>query len=129
MLRELFGKDFDSNFAPELAVLGAVARAILGDPSIVLASELTENLDSANGEAVMDLMAELHRGGATICIVTHDPRYATYADRSISLFDVQVVEEEKLATAKAKCPNVSKTAREKWARSPFFCPFSTMIWR
>ncbi len=79
----------------------AVARAVVGDPSIVLADEPTGNLDSANGEAVMDLMAELHRGGATICIVTHDPRYATYADRSISLFDGQVVEEEKLATATA----------------------------
>ena len=79
----------------------AVARAVVGDPSIVLADEPTGNLDSANGEAVMDLMAELHRGGATICMVTHDPRYAEYADRSISLFDGQVVEEEKLATATA----------------------------
>ena len=72
----------------------AVARAVVGDPSIVLADEPTGNLDSANGEAVMDLMAELHRGGATICMVTHDPRYARYADRSISLFDGQVVEEK-----------------------------------
>ena len=79
----------------------AVARAVVGDPSIVLADEPTGNLDSANGEAVMDLMAELHRGGATICMVTHDPRYATYADRSISLFDGQVVEEEGVATATA----------------------------
>ncbi len=79
----------------------AVARAVVGDPSIVLADEPTGNLDSANGEAVMDLMAELHRGGATICMVTHDPRYARYADRSISLFDGQVVEEETAATATA----------------------------
>ncbi len=79
----------------------AVARAVVGDPSIVLADEPTGNLDSANGEAVMDLMAELHRGGATICMVTHDPRYARYADRSISLFDGQVVEEETVATATA----------------------------
>jgi putative ABC transport system ATP-binding protein len=79
----------------------AVARAVVGDPSMVLADEPTGNLDSANGEAVMDLMAELHRGGATICMVTHDPRYAKYADRSISLFDGQVVEEEKLAAATA----------------------------
>ncbi len=79
----------------------AVARAVVGDPSIVLADEPTGNLDSANGEAVMDLMAELHRGGATICMVTHDPRYETYADRSISLFDGQVVEEEGVATATA----------------------------
>ena len=76
----------------------AVARAVVGDPSIVLADEPTGNLDSANGEAVMDLMAELHSGDATICMVTHDPRYARYADRSISLFDGQVVE-EKVATA------------------------------
>jgi putative ABC transport system ATP-binding protein len=72
----------------------AVARALGGDPSILLADEPTGNLDSANGEAVMDLLRELHRGGATICIVTHDPRYARYADRSIHLFDGRVVEEQ-----------------------------------
>ncbi|HVP00600.1 MAG TPA: ABC transporter ATP-binding protein [Bryobacteraceae bacterium] len=71
----------------------AVARALGGDPSILLADEPTGNLDSANGEAVMDLLRELHRGGATICMVTHDPRYAKYADRSIHLFDGRVVEE------------------------------------
>ncbi len=71
----------------------AVARALAGDPAILLADEPTGNLDSANGEAVMDLMRELHRGGATICIVTHDPRYARYADRSIHLFDGRIVEE------------------------------------
>ena len=71
----------------------AVARALGGDPSILLADEPTGNLDSANGEAVMDLLRELHRGGATICMVTHDPRYARYADRSIHLFDGRVVEE------------------------------------
>ena len=71
----------------------AVARALCGDPSILLADEPTGNLDSANGEAVMDLMRELHRGGATICIVTHDPRYARYADRTIRLFDGRIVEE------------------------------------
>jgi len=71
----------------------AVARALAGDPSILLADEPTGNLDSANGEAVMDLLRELHRGGATICMVTHDPRYARYADRSIHLFDGRVVEE------------------------------------
>ena len=64
-----------------------------GDPSILLADEPTGNLDSANGEAVMDLLRELHRGGATICMVTHDPRYARFADRSIHLFDGRVVEE------------------------------------
>jgi putative ABC transport system ATP-binding protein len=71
----------------------AVARALGGGPSILLADEPTGNLDSANGEAVMDLLRELHRGGATICMVTHDPRYARCADRSIHLFDGRVVEE------------------------------------
>jgi putative ABC transport system ATP-binding protein len=71
----------------------AVARALAGDPAILLADEPTGNLDSANGEAVMELMAELHRGGATICMVTHDPRFARCADRSIHLFDGRVVEE------------------------------------
>jgi putative ABC transport system ATP-binding protein len=71
----------------------AVARAIAGDPAIVLADEPTGNLDSTNGEAVMDLLKELHQQGATICMVTHDPRYAKHADRSIHLFDGRVVEE------------------------------------
>jgi len=71
----------------------AVARALAGDPSILLADEPTGNLDSTNGEAVMDLLRELHRGGATICMVTHDPRYARYADRGIRLFDGRIVEE------------------------------------
>lgn len=71
----------------------AVARALAGDPSILLADEPTGNLDSANGEAVMDLLRELHRNGATICMVTHDPRYARYAERSIHLFDGRIVEE------------------------------------
>jgi putative ABC transport system ATP-binding protein len=73
----------------------AVARALAGDPSILLADEPTGNLDSQNGEQVMDLLRELHRGGATICMVTHDPRYARYADRSIHLFDGRVVEESR----------------------------------
>jgi len=71
----------------------AVARALAGDPSILLADEPTGNLDSTNGEAVMELMRDLHRGGATICMVTHDPRYALYAERSIHLFDGRIVEE------------------------------------
>ncbi len=71
----------------------AVARALVGDPSILLADEPTGNLDSQNGEAVMDLLGELHGSGSTICMVTHDPRYASYADRAIHLFDGQVVEE------------------------------------
>jgi len=72
----------------------AVARAIVGKPLILLADEPTGNLDSKNGNAVMDLMKELHEEGATICMVTHDPRYAHMADRSIHLFDGQVVSED-----------------------------------
>ena len=72
----------------------AVARAVAGQPSILLADEPTGNLDSTNGEAVMELLRELHRGGATICMVTHDPRYAQHADRIVHLFDGQIVEEE-----------------------------------
>jgi putative ABC transport system ATP-binding protein len=71
----------------------AVARAVGGQPSILLADEPTGNLDSKNGEAVMDLLRELHRQGATICMVTHDPRYAAHADRSVHLFDGRIVEE------------------------------------
>src|SRR5919205_2036060 len=71
----------------------AVARALGGDPSILLADEPTGNLDSTNGEAVMELLRDLHRGGATICMVTHDPRYARHADRAIRLFDGRIVEE------------------------------------
>ena len=71
----------------------AVARALGGDPLILLADEPTGNLDSANGEAVMQLLKELHRTGATICIVTHDPRYALYAERSIHLYDGRIVQE------------------------------------
>jgi putative ABC transport system ATP-binding protein len=74
----------------------AVARAVAGSPSILLADEPTGNLDSKNGEAVMELLRELHREGATICMVTHDPRYARHADRSIHLFDGRVVEEDGL---------------------------------
>ncbi len=71
----------------------AVARALVGDPSILLADEPTGNLDSKNGEAVMELLRELHRGGATICMVTHDNRFARHADRTVHLFDGRVVEE------------------------------------
>jgi putative ABC transport system ATP-binding protein len=72
----------------------AVARAVVGEPLILLADEPTGNLDSKNGEMVMDLMRELHRSGATICMVTHDPRYAQHADRIVHLFDGLIVEEE-----------------------------------
>src|ERR1700684_1894371 len=68
----------------------AVARALAGDPSILLADEPTGNLDSTNGEQVMDLMRELHRGGATICMVRHGPCYARYAGRSVDLFDGRI---------------------------------------
>ena len=71
----------------------AVARALAGDPLILLADEPTGNLDSANGEAVMNLLRELHRNGATICMVTHDPRYAKWADRTVQMFDGRIVEE------------------------------------
>jgi putative ABC transport system ATP-binding protein len=71
----------------------AVARAVAGQPSILLADEPTGNLDSVNGEAVMKLLQELHRSGATICMVTHDQRYARHADREIHLFDGRVVQE------------------------------------
>ena len=71
----------------------AVARALVGDPLILLADEPTGNLDSKNGDAVMDLLRELHQNGATICMVTHDPRYASVADRTIHLFDGSVQEE------------------------------------
>ena len=71
----------------------AVARALVGQPSILLADEPTGNLDSKNSEAVIDLLRLLHRDGATICMVTHDPRYASIADRTIHLFDGRIVEE------------------------------------
>jgi putative ABC transport system ATP-binding protein len=71
----------------------AVARAVCGEPSILLADEPTGNLDSKNGEAVMELLADLHRSGATVCMVTHDDRYAAHAKRTIHLFDGRVVEE------------------------------------
>jgi putative ABC transport system ATP-binding protein len=77
----------------------AVARAVAGEPLILLADEPTGNLDSRSGEAVMDLLRELHQAGATICMVTHDPRYARHADRNIQLFDGRVVQEPELVAA------------------------------
>ncbi len=77
----------------------AVARALAGSPAILLADEPTGNLDSQNGEQVMNLLEELHQGGATICMVTHDPRFARFAQRSIRLFDGRIVEESMAATA------------------------------
>jgi putative ABC transport system ATP-binding protein len=74
----------------------AVARALGGKPSILLADEPTGNLDSRNGEAVMELLQNLHREGATICMVTHDSRFAKHAQRELHLFDGKVVAEEEL---------------------------------
>src|ERR1700755_1847011 len=74
----------------------AVARALAGSPSILLADEPTGNLDSKNGEAVMDLLRELHAEGSTICMVTHDPRFAKHAEREVHLFDGKVVSEDEL---------------------------------
>jgi putative ABC transport system ATP-binding protein len=72
----------------------AVARALAGKPSILLADEPTGNLDSKNGEAVMELLRDLHREGATICMVTHDQRFARHADRTVHLFDGRIVDED-----------------------------------
>ena len=85
----------------------AVARALVGKPSILLADEPTGNLDSKNGEAVMKLLAHLHAQGSTICMVTHDPRYAEYADRQVHMFDGRVVDED---TAKRMKAEQAKTA-------------------
>ena len=73
----------------------AVARALAGDPLILLADEPTGNLDSRNGEAVMDLLRDLHQQGSTICMVTHDTRFSKYAQRTIHLFDGRVVDEKR----------------------------------
>ena len=80
----------------------AVARALAGSPSILLADEPTGNLDSKNGEAVMKLLKELHDEGATICMVTHDPRFAAHAERQIHLFDGKVVAEGELSQLMAE---------------------------
>jgi putative ABC transport system ATP-binding protein len=77
----------------------AVARALAGSPSILLADEPTGNLDSRNAESVMELLRELHRDGATICTVTHDPRFARHAERTIHVFDGRIVEETLAAEA------------------------------
>lgn len=71
----------------------AVARALVGEPAVLLADEPTGNLDSRNGEAVMELLRELHRAGATIVMVTHDPRFARHAERMVNLFDGRIVDE------------------------------------
>jgi putative ABC transport system ATP-binding protein len=71
----------------------AVARALVGDPMILLADEPTGNLDSKNGDSVMDLLRDIHQSGATICMVTHDPRYEHHAERTIHLFDGRITEQ------------------------------------
>ena len=73
----------------------AVARALAGSPEVLLADEPTGNLDSKNGSLVMDMLSELNREGTTICMVTHDDRYAHYARRVVHLFDGKIVDEEK----------------------------------
>ena len=82
----------------------AVARAVAGDPAILLADEPTGNLDSKNGEAVMDLLRELHGNGSTICMVTHDARYAQHADRTVQLFDGRILEAGALEAMSASVP-------------------------
>jgi putative ABC transport system ATP-binding protein len=79
----------------------AVARALVGDPLILMADEPTGNLDSKNGEAVMELLRDLHRNGATICMVTHDERYANFAERNIHLFDGRIVDETREVSVSA----------------------------
>ena len=76
----------------------AVARALVGDPMILLADEPTGNLDSKNGDSVMDLLRVIHQSGATICMVTHDPRYAGHAERTVHLFDGRIAKETKAAS-------------------------------
>lgn len=90
----------------------AVARALVGQPSILLADEPTGNLDSNNGEAVMGLLSELHREGATICIVTHDPRYARHAGRKVHLFDGRIVEEEEAARRQQESAELKQSGFE-----------------
>jgi putative ABC transport system ATP-binding protein len=85
----------------------AVARAVAGDPLVLLADEPTGNLDSKNGDAVMGLLRELHAGGATICMVTHNPEYAKHATRSINLFDGRIVDETRLGPSRASAAGAS----------------------
>jgi len=79
----------------------AVARALVGSPLILLADEPTGNLDSRNGDAVMELLGELHKEGATICMVTHDPRFARHAERTVHVFDGRIVDESVALTQSA----------------------------
>src|SRR5207245_9629921 len=90
----------------------AVARVVGGEPVILLADEPTGNLDSKSGEAVMDLLRELHQSGATICMVTHDPRYARHADRHVPLFEGRVIEEEAGALRRAEVEEAKRELQE-----------------
>ena len=89
------GKHYPSQLSGGQQQRVAVARAVAGEPSILLADEPTGNLDSSNSEAVMGLLNDLHKEGATICMVTHDPRFARHAQRTIHLFDGRSVEDER----------------------------------
>ena len=82
----------------------AVARALAGNPKILLADEPTGNLDSKNGTVVMDMLSELNAEGTTICMVTHDDRYAHIANRIVRLFDGKIVDDlrENRAVARAE---------------------------
>jgi putative ABC transport system ATP-binding protein len=95
------GKHYPSQLSGGQQQRVAVARALAGSPSILLADEPTGNLDSRNANSVMDLLRELHGEGATICMVTHDPRFARHADRGIHLFDGRIVDESEAAISVA----------------------------
>jgi putative ABC transport system ATP-binding protein len=90
----------------------AVARAIVTEPSILLADEPTGNLDSANGDIVMEMLSDLHKSGSTICMVTHDPRYAAHAKRTIHLFDGRVVEDEQKARKEQETAELRRSGFE-----------------
>ena len=90
----------------------AVARAIVTEPSILLADEPPGNLDSGNGDIVMEMLAELHKAGATICMVTHDPRYARHAKRTVHLFDGRIVEEEEAGRKEQESKELSERGFE-----------------
>jgi putative ABC transport system ATP-binding protein len=94
----------------------AVARALAGSPAILLADEPTGNLDSKNGIAVMELLRELHNDGATICMVTHDPRFASFADRTLHLFDGRAVSTEDAARLAANADSASTATADGASR-------------
>jgi putative ABC transport system ATP-binding protein len=95
----------------------AVARAVVGQPLILLADEPTGNLDSSNGESVMELLRELHTAGSTLCVVTHDPKYARRADRAVTLFDGQVVKQEDIRQESAAAATAGETTAADGGRA------------